>query len=427
MSALRPDQRQDWRFLMVLFSATTFLELMAWGHLMAFTPLYLGNALLVPPEEIPRWTGLLTSASLVIALPLSPFWGALADRYSRKAVMIRSLLVESVCFGLMAVCTDLTQLLAIRFLLGFSYGNIAVAMATQSVLTPDRKVGTAIGVIQTASTVAFAGGPLLGSLVINTLGVRTVFALDAVGTFGAALVILVAFREPSFHDRATPLLDKVKLVLQQVATVPPIRWNFLCWFLVFSGSGAMDPFLPVLAERLAGAADAATVVGLLLGGYGLLTGLVTPFAGRLADRVGAAQLFLFVAPMLALIAGGIGLAPTLPALAVLVILRALPQAGVAVVLYSHLATHVPAQHRGAVMSLTPMPRNAAWLVAPSLAAAASGLGLNAVFGVSTLLFACASLVAWLMVRSAPPTPLPPGGTSFFRPAGRGSHPPGRGG
>ncbi len=403
----RQDQphHQDWRFLIALFSASTFLELTAWGHLLAFTPLFLKNELNVPAEQVPWWTGILASSSLAIALPLSPFWGVLADRYSRKMVIVRSQFVEAAVFALMALCGNVEQFLVARLLLGFSYGNMAVVMATQSMVTPDRRVGTAIGVIQMSSTVATSVGPLAGSLLINTLGLRGMFAVDAALTLAAALLITLVFREPELHDRTTPVGEKLRLVFHQVTRVAPIRWNFLCWFLIFAGTAAMDPFLPVAIDRLWGAAGSATIIGALLATYGLLTALGTPLAGRLADRVGAAPLFLVAAPILALIAAAIGAAPTLALLAVLVVLRSIPQAGTSVVLYSHLAAHVPVQHRAAVMSLTPMPRNAAWLVGPGLAAAASGFGLAGAFWLAAAMFAGASLVAVLMVRASNGKPL----------------------
>ena len=394
------QRSQDWRFLMVLFAVSTFLELTAWGHLQAFTPLYLKDELGVSAADVPRWTGILASSSLVIALPLSPFWGVLADRYSRKAVIVRAQLVEALAFGLVSVCTDPGQLLAVRLLLGFSYGNLAVAMATQSMLTPDRQVGTAIGIIQMASTVATSTGPFLGSLVINTLGMRAMFAIDAVTTLIAAIMVTFLFREPPLHDRSTPLGAKLRVVFEQVTRVPPIRWNFLCWFLIYAATAAMDPFLPVAIDRLSEGVDSATLIGALLGAYGLLTALGTPAMGRLADRVGAARLFLVAAPALTFVAAGIALSSSLGLLALLVILRAVPQAGTAVVLYSHLAAHVPTRHRAAVMSLTPMPRNAAWLLAPGMAAAATGLGLSGAFWLAAALFCAATFVAVLMVGAS---------------------------
>ncbi|HZK67306.1 MAG TPA: MFS transporter, partial [Chloroflexota bacterium] len=354
----------------------------------------------VPLDDVPRWTGLLASASLAIALPLSPFWGVLADRYSRKAVMLRSQLVEAAVFGLAAFTGDVGQLLLVRLLLGLSYGNMAVVMATQSMVTPDRRVGISLGVIQMSSTLAISVGPLMGSLLINAFGIRTMFAVDALLTLSAALLLFVGFREPDVHDRTTPVLDKLKLVLEQITNVPAVRWNFIAWFLIFGGTAVLDPLLPALIDRLAVSGDSATATGALLAFYGLLTALATPVAGRLADRVGAERMFLVAAPLLALVAGGFAMAASLPILAVLVILRALPQSSTAVVLYSHLAAHVPVQHRAAVMSLTPMPRNAAWFIMPGAAAAASGLGIQAVFWLAAALFAGAAVVAVLMLRSS---------------------------
>lgn len=391
---------QGWRFLLVLFSMSTFLELSAWGHMLSFGPLYLKNELGVPVSDVPMWAGILASSSLAVAVPLSPFWGVLADRYSRKAIILRSLLVEATAFGLAATCTDVWQFLAVRLLLGFSYGNIAIVMATQSTVTPDRSLGSAVGLIQMSSTIATSVGPLFGSLLINALGMRTMFAVDAGLTLSAALLISIGYREPAHHDVTTPLMSRLKAALHQVTTVPAIRWNFIAWFLVYAGIAAMDPFMPVLIDNLAGGVDSATLIGALLAAYGIVTAVGTPIAGKLADRFGAERLFLLAAPALALIAFAIAGAWSLPVLAVLMLLRAIPQAGTAVVLYAHLARQVPVQYRAVVMSLTPMPRNSAWLVAPAIAAGASSFGLPVVFWFATALFAGAAVVAALMSRAS---------------------------
>ncbi len=55
-----------------------------------------------------------------------------------------------------------------------------------------------------------------------------------------------------------------------------------------------------------------------------------------------------------------------------------------------------------LVALKHRPRNAAWLVAPGLAAAASGFGLSGAFWVAAALFGGASLVAVLMLRASTP-------------------------
>ena len=46
--------------------------------------------------------GFLSTAAFIAGLPLVPFWGAWADRYSRKAIIVRSAAVETVLFLLLS-------------------------------------------------------------------------------------------------------------------------------------------------------------------------------------------------------------------------------------------------------------------------------------------------------------------------------------
>ncbi len=98
--AQRPDEpsatikpASDWRSLLILFTLAGVVESQAFGHLAAFRPLFL-QQLGVPLAQIPFWTGLLASLGFVIGLPLLPFWGVWADRYSRKLIIVRSAYVE---------------------------------------------------------------------------------------------------------------------------------------------------------------------------------------------------------------------------------------------------------------------------------------------------------------------------------------------
>ena len=64
---------------------------------------------LAPDATCARWAcprpdrlafiGLFSSLIFVVGLPLVPLWGVWADKYSRKAVIVRSALVEAVVFA----------------------------------------------------------------------------------------------------------------------------------------------------------------------------------------------------------------------------------------------------------------------------------------------------------------------------------------
>ena len=75
---------------------------MSWTQLTAYTPFYL-KELHVPAEQVPGWIAAMSSLGWILALPLAPFWGVFADRYSRKLIIVRSTLGEGVIFFLFAV------------------------------------------------------------------------------------------------------------------------------------------------------------------------------------------------------------------------------------------------------------------------------------------------------------------------------------
>src|SRR5574338_52052 len=91
----------NWIVLLLIFTLAGVVESQAFGHLNAFRPLYL-QELGVPIANIATWTGILASLAFVIGLPLLPFWGVWADRYSRKLIIVRSAYVEGVMFTVVA-------------------------------------------------------------------------------------------------------------------------------------------------------------------------------------------------------------------------------------------------------------------------------------------------------------------------------------
>ncbi|MHB1004062.1 MAG: MFS transporter [Chloroflexota bacterium] len=408
---MRPSRaerpQQDWRVLMVLFTAALLLEMTAWGHLLAFTPLYLSDELHLPADQIPVWTGILASSSLIVAVPLSPFWGVLADRYSRKLIIMRSEVVEVLVYGALFFIGDVWQMLAVRLLLGLAFANVAVMIATQSLVTPERRLGFAIGTIQMAMPLAVSLGPFVGSVLINTVGLRGMFAVDAGLALAASLLVFFFVHEPAARKGGGSVHERLATALGEVARKPAIRWNFVAWFLIYWASSGTDPYLPIAIGQLSGTVDAPTAIGLILGAQGLLTALGTPIAGRLADRVGTARLFLVAAAAATVITFALSLASSLEALAALIVLRALPLASMAPALYAHLAAHSPAEHRSALLGLTPMPRNLAMLGGPIASASVVQAGLGAVFWLAAAAYALALPFAIALGRLG----RPPGGAS----------------
>src|SRR4051794_5499734 len=161
----------SWRGVNVLLLCTSTVMFATEGHLIAFTPLQLRD-LGLDDVEVGVWTGILVAVTMAMALPLGPFWGVLAERFSRRAILLRTFVVLAISLLVAAWADDLPWLVVARALLGFSYGVGGVITATQAMLTPARHVGKAVTTVQTALPIAASIGPPLGALVIPSIGVR---------------------------------------------------------------------------------------------------------------------------------------------------------------------------------------------------------------------------------------------------------------
>src|SRR6185295_9293967 len=98
----------------------------------------------VPDAERVPFVGLFSSLVFVVGLPLVPLWGVWADKYSRKAVIIRSALVEAVVFAGVALSREPWQLALSMLLIGFQLGNTGVMLAGIRDVTPIHRLGTTI-------------------------------------------------------------------------------------------------------------------------------------------------------------------------------------------------------------------------------------------------------------------------------------------
>ena len=75
-----------WQWLLAIFTLASLVETVFYSQMLVFTPLYLPELGISDEGQILLFVGWITAASNGIGLPFLPFWGALADRYSRKPI-----------------------------------------------------------------------------------------------------------------------------------------------------------------------------------------------------------------------------------------------------------------------------------------------------------------------------------------------------
>jgi predicted MFS family arabinose efflux permease len=386
---MQRSRQLSWRGTNVLLLSTTTVMFATEGHLIAFTPLQL-RELGLSDTDVGVWTGILVAVTMGMALPLGPFWGVLAERFSRRVILLRTFVVLAVSLLVAAFADSLPWLIAARALVGFSYGVGGVITATQAMLTPRPYVGRAVALVQTALPIAASIGPPLGALAIPHIGLRGLQILDAVLVLIAGVVLALLLPEPKDGPKPASVMGRMGEVLTFSWQTPGIRWNFVNQFLVRSGAGTVDSYIAVRITQAA--VDPASAIGWILGGYGVVTTVSTWLTGRLADRPDIGRIYTLGMLFGAVVTVGIMLSPWLWLIAVFALLRGIPTALARPLLVAHLARVVPHSYQTGVFGLFPTVGNVGGLLFPLLAAGVVSSGLWTAFAIGALGYA-ASVVS----------------------------------
>ena len=368
---------QDWRALLVVFWLTSMVEGLGVSQIFALVPSYL-REMGVPQDERLAFVGLFTALIFVVGMPLVPLWGVWADKYSRKAVIVRSALVEAVVFAGVALSREPWQLAASMLLIGFQLGNTGVMLAGIRDVTPRERLGTVMGIFGASTAVGMALGPALAGLLIDGAGwsLPAVFWLSAALSIATALLVTLGSRE--VRPSVIPQGRVVTLAfgaMRGVLTDPTVRRIFLIFGVSFLANQMSRPYLPVVVEGIAGTgAGLASAIGLVMGTAALVGGLMGPLGGWLGDRFGFRNVLV-----VALAVGGTVLAlmpfvPRVGALAILAVGFAAATSTVSAMVFGLLATEVPAERRSATLNLVYLPLYAAGIIGPAMGAAVVLLG-----------------------------------------------------
>ena len=152
--------------------------------------------------------GYLTSAFLGFYMVAAPFVGPLADRYSRKFMIVFGAIFWSALTLLTAFTHNYTELLIRHTLVGIGEATfVTIAPTFVADLFSEEKRGRILGVFYLAIPVGSAAGYLLGGYLAPSHGWRFPFYIAAAPGFVLALAVLF-LKEPERGQfdslRATP-------------------------------------------------------------------------------------------------------------------------------------------------------------------------------------------------------------------------------
>ena len=345
----------NWVVLLLMFTLAGVVESQAFGHLNAFRPLYL-EQLGVPAANIATWTGVLAALGFVIGLPLLPFWGVWADRYSRKLIIVRSAYVEGVLFTVAALAPNVWVLALAQLLGGFVFGNTGVMLAMDA-------------------------------------GLSVVMGL---------LLTLIVHEEMHKVVKGETVGKMLRAAVRAIVSSPVVLRLFILYFLAMYGYSLASPFIPILLQNLytGDPRHLAGMIGTTLTLAGITMAIMTPIWGRLGDT-GARWLVLPLC--LAGMAAGLvvaALAQTLFPLQFDIVGMGLFQGGIGTTVLALLALLAPEERRAPILTFSLLPSQLSWFFGPITGAALSRVSVTLPFLAGAVALSAALVFAIVLALRA---------------------------
>jgi MFS family permease len=308
----------------------------------------------------PLQLGFLFTVRQLVVTAGSVLGGVLADRYSRRAVMLPSWLLATPTPLLFLVAPSWPWLLPGVILYDITIFGLPAMNAYVAERTDPRRLASTFAALTAASSLGMLLSPTLGGLVTARFGFRITFLLALLCY--ASSTVLIYQSERQEPDARRPLPWRQALRFWDLSGL----WPLLIALGLLTGVPlALAPFLsPFLREvRGLGLAQIGALGSVMAGGSVLFTLL----AGRAADRWGDRPVLLLVAVLIAIGAAVIVRGPLL-----LLPLAFLVRGRSAVMSLSHavLGARVAADAAGRAFGLYGMLAGVAGAVGTLLAGAA---------------------------------------------------------
>ena len=114
-----------WRRTLYGVWAAQLLVIMGFSMRSPFLPMYFGELGVDSADGQAYWTGLMLSLGAGMMAFTSPVWGAIADRFGRKPMLVRAQFAAFLTISLSALATSPWHLLGLRLVEGAMTGTVA--------------------------------------------------------------------------------------------------------------------------------------------------------------------------------------------------------------------------------------------------------------------------------------------------------------
>ena len=232
--------------------------------------------------------GLIVASFNISRVLLSPFSGAISDKWGRKRFITSGLLIYAILSDFYVLPENAETLILIRLLHGIaSLLVVPVAMALTADIAPPHKLGLYMGTLNMAIMVGLGFGPAMGGIIRDTLGFNAAFYIMG----GLALItsLMVAVFIPADKTHLSDIKRPKPYPLRKIIAHKTAAGILIMRFFAASGQGSVYTFLPILAMKIN---LSSSQVGIILTMNIFFIAFLQRISGRLADRINPKHLII---------------------------------------------------------------------------------------------------------------------------------------
>lgn len=290
---IRQVREMDSRLLTIL--TIVFVQILGASIILPILPLYAQRRYAMSEQTI----ALLISSFFAAQFLAGPYIGRLSDRYGRLPVLIWSQVGTAVSFVMLAFAPNVETLFAARILDGITGGNIIVAQAYVTDITPRHKRTAALGYIFAAFGLGFIFGPALGGILSALVSPQFPFLVAAAAATATIILTWYTLTEtvtPEWRAAQDPN-ERTILSPREVLTNYPLMLILTIAFVGQASLGLLQVTFALYGDAVLFSNYSPQVtdlgIGLLLAGFGVTQFIVQLFLlQRLLERWGEVNLII---------------------------------------------------------------------------------------------------------------------------------------
>lgn len=396
--------RPKWQITLAVVCIAQLFTSAGFSLVFPFLPLYVEDLGSVTGLSVEWMAGLVISAQGITMMIASPLWGAAADRYGRKLMVMRAMFGGSVLMLLMGLVTNGEQLILLRAVQGFVTGTVAANNALVAAAVPRDRVGFSMGTLQVSLWGGIALGPLMGGVLADAFGYSMPFFITSIALLFSGTLIFFGIDE-QFQPRPQTDTDptaKPGLLgqWQHVMDADGVKFVYLLRFLSGVGRMMIVPIAPLFVVSLL--PPNATNESLLTGAVIAVASFTATFSGvylgRLGDKIGHRAILIGASAAAIVFYLPQALVANVWQLLALQALAGFATGGVLSAPSALLASYTQPGEEGATYGLDNSISSGARATAPLIGATIASIpmfGLRGTFTATALLFGIVVLIATL--------------------------------